>query len=160
MSPPDPAPSLGRETAPEQPFERLLVPVDFSLGSHGSKFPVVAAMRIADRQGSEVVLFHAAGFAANETSLSALGPPWGRTVKELEEHLRQFADLVYPGSGGRVAVDATGEQDPVRAIVHAAERHRTTLAVLGADDRTHLRRSSAERIAHALSCAVLFAREA
>jgi nucleotide-binding universal stress UspA family protein len=155
-------PDLGSETAEASsgaPFDRLLVPLDFS---PSSRTALVTAMRIAERHRSEVVLFHADGFDVNEEFLSCLGAPWSRSdiLEEVEHHLRDFADMVYPGSASRVGVEAVAHaDDPAKAVAGAAQRHGTTLVVLGGGERTRWRRSNAERIAHALPCAVLFARD-
>jgi nucleotide-binding universal stress UspA family protein len=149
----DPAPL----TTPQSPFERLLVPVDFS---PSSRVALEAALQIAEQQGSEVVLFHASGFK-DTTFLDARDVGWGGTVSEVEQHLRSFAEEVRPGSGARVTVDASQEGgSAVKAIGRAAQRHHTTLAVVGTSDPPRWSRSTAEQIAHVLPCAVLLAREA
>jgi nucleotide-binding universal stress UspA family protein len=141
------------------PFERLLVPVDFSSGARAA---FALAMRIAERWGSEVVLFNAAGPDGNDEWLQSTGIPWGRTdvVQETNEHLRRFADHVAPGSAERVQLDATVDDHPVKAVLRACQRHRPTLVVLGthARDRRRLLRSRAERIVRALPCAVIVVR--
>jgi hypothetical protein len=56
-------------------FERELVPIDFTSTSADA---FATAMRIAERWGSEVVLFHAAGADDNDEFLNYLGgQPWG-----------------------------------------------------------------------------------
>jgi nucleotide-binding universal stress UspA family protein len=139
------------------PFQRLLVPVDFSASSRAA---LALAMRIADRWGSEVVLFHAAGFDENDSFLDHTGVPWGRgdVVGEASEHLRRFADTVEPGSSGRVRIDATRDENAVRAVVRACERHEPSLVVLGTHPRRapKIFRSRAERIARAVACTVVF----
>jgi nucleotide-binding universal stress UspA family protein len=154
----DPAASNAPQgTTPPMPFARLLVPVDYSATSRAA-FSV--AMQIAEKHGSEVILFHAAEFSDGDEFLNSLGAPWGRSdaTDEVRQGLKEFAETVRPGSGARVGVDATREDDAVRAIVGAVERHGSTLVVLGAHERTHVLRSTAERIAHALSCSVLLVR--
>lgn len=140
------------------PFERLLVPVDFSAGSRAA---FRLAMRIADRWGSEVILFHAAGIGSADEFLEHTGVQWGRTdiVDEASDHLRRFAETVVPGSGARVRVDATRDEDPVRAVAAALGRHAASCVVLGTDPRERPRvlRSRAERIARALECPVVLA---
>jgi nucleotide-binding universal stress UspA family protein len=138
------------------PFERLLVPVDFSSASRAA---VAMAMSIADRWGSEVVLFHAAGFDQNDEFLRYTGVPWGRedVVRETSEHLRRFADEVAPGSTARVRLDAARDENPVHAVVRACARHSPSLVVLGTHprDRWRILRSRAERIVRALACPVV-----
>jgi nucleotide-binding universal stress UspA family protein len=139
---------------PDAPFERLLVPIDFS---DASRTALKAALRLADREGSEVVLFHAAGYEGNEAFIAALGAPWSTSdiLEEVHTHLRTFAEMVWPGSGPRVRVHATRSDDPVEAVARAVEMHDSTLAVVGTHHRRRVLRSTAERIAHALPCAVL-----
>jgi nucleotide-binding universal stress UspA family protein len=138
------------------PFERILVPVDFSAASRAA---FVAAIGIADRWGSQVVLFNAPGYDCNDGFLNATGVPWGLddVLEETREHLRSFADTVAPGSATRVTVDVQQEDDPVRAIVNACARHASTLVVLGVHPhaRRPLRRTRHERVVHEVSCAVL-----
>jgi nucleotide-binding universal stress UspA family protein len=145
------APSTG---APDAPFERLLVPIDFS---DASRTALKAAIRLADREGSDVVLFHAAGYDGNEEFIASLGAPWSQSdiLEEVHLHLKSFAETVCPGSGARVKVHATRSDDTVEAVAQAAEMHASTLAVIGTHRRRRMRRSTAERIAHALPCAVL-----
>jgi nucleotide-binding universal stress UspA family protein len=146
---------MGPATA-AAPFERLLVPVDFSSASRAA---LAMAMRIADRWGSEVVIFHAAGFDGNDEFLRYTGIPWGRedVVRETSEHLKRFADEVAPGAGARVRLDATHDENPVRAVVSACTRHSPSLVVLGSHPRERRRilRSRAERIMRALACPVV-----
>jgi nucleotide-binding universal stress UspA family protein len=138
------------------PFERLLVPVDFSSASRAA---LAMAMRIADRWGSEVVLFHAAGFDQNDEFLRYTGVPWGRedVVRETNEHLRRFADEVAPGTTARVRFDAASDENAVHAVVAACARHSPSLVVLGAHprDRRRILRSRCERIVRAIACPVV-----
>lgn len=140
----------------ESPFTRILVPVDFSPAARSA---YATALGIADRWGSEVILFNAPGSDENDGFMNATGVPWGidDVLDETREHLRSFADTVAPGSASRVTVDVKREDDPVRAVVNACARHDPTLVVLGVHPhaRRRLRRTRHERIAHELACAVL-----
>jgi nucleotide-binding universal stress UspA family protein len=138
------------------PFERLLVPIDFSSASRAA---FAMAMRIAERWGSEVVLFNAAGFDQNDEFLRYTGVPWGQedVVRETSEHLRRFADEVAPGSSARVRLDAAHDENPVRAVISACARHSPSLVVLGTHprDRRRFLRSRSERIVRAVACPVV-----
>jgi nucleotide-binding universal stress UspA family protein len=141
------------------PFDRLLVPVDFSSASRAA---YQLAMRIAERWGSEVILFNAAGPDGNDEFLRYTGVPWGKddVVSETDEHLRRFADAIVPGSGARVRIDAARDDNSVRAVARACATHRPSLVVLGTHphDRRRLLRSRAERIVRALDCPVVIVR--
>jgi nucleotide-binding universal stress UspA family protein len=149
---------LTRETG-LRPFRKLLVPVDFSAASRAA---CALALRMSAQYGSEVVLFHAAGFDGNSEFLNHTGVPWGRsdTVEEAADQLRRFAEAVEPGGAHRVRVDAVRDERAVRAVVDACTRHGPSLVVLGTSARTRRRmfRSQAERIARAVACAVVFVR--
>lgn len=142
-----------------EPFTRLLVPIDFS---SASRTAFALAMRIADRCGSEVILFHAAGLDGNDEFLDHTGVPWGRgdVVGDARDHLKRFADTVLPGSGERVQVDATKEDDAVRAVLSACARYSPSLIVLGSHAKARLpfRRSRVERILRAIPCSVVVVR--
>lgn len=138
------------------PFDRLLVPIDFSSAARAA---FTLAMRLAERWGSEVVLFHAAEADGNDEFLDYTGVPWGRSdvLRETREHLLRFADTVVPGSSSRVRVEAVRADSPVRAVVIACARYSPTMVVLGTRprDRRRVFRSPAERIMRAVSCPVL-----
>jgi nucleotide-binding universal stress UspA family protein len=144
---------------PASPFQRLLVPVDFSSAARAA---FTLAMRIAERWDSEVVLFHAAGLDGNDEFLDHTGVPWGRrdVLDEAGVHLQRFADAVLPGSAHRVRIDATRDENPVRAVVRACRRHAPSLVVLGTrpSQARRLLRSRAERIVRALDCSVVLVR--
>jgi nucleotide-binding universal stress UspA family protein len=137
-------------------FERLLVPVDFS---PASRVAFDLAMSMAEVWGSQVVLFNAAGVDGNDEFLDHTGVPWGRgdVLAEACEQLRAFAEAVVPGSAAKVRVDATRDEDPVRAVAQACERHTPSFVVLGTHqrDRRGWRRSRAERMVRELSCPVM-----
>jgi nucleotide-binding universal stress UspA family protein len=141
------------------PFDRLLVPVDFTSASRAA---FRLAMRIAERWGSEVILFNAAGPDGNDEFMRYTGVPWGKhdVVSETDDHLRRFADEVVPGSAARVRLDAAREDNSVRAVAQACARHNPTLVVLGTHwhDRRRLLRSRAERIVRQLACPVVLVR--
>jgi nucleotide-binding universal stress UspA family protein len=138
------------------PFERLLVPIDFSWASREA---FTLAMRMAEIWSSKVILFYAPGSDGNDEFLDYTGVPWGLSdvVGEAYGQVSRFADTVVPGSAERVSVDTMPSDDAVRAVADACERHRPTLVVLGihAKDRRRWSRSRAERIARAVSCPVL-----
>lgn len=149
--------SQGEATATAtNPFDRLLVPIDFSAASRAA---FTLAMRLAERWGSEVVLFHAAGIDGNDEFLDYTGAQWGRSdvVGESRDHLRRFADTVVPGSGSRVRTEAVRADRPARAVAAACARLAPTMVVLGSrpSDRRRVFRSTAERIMRVIRCPVL-----
>lgn len=147
-------------SAPDRsPFERLLVPIDFSWASREA---FILAMRLAAQWGSAVILFYSPGSDGNDEFLDYTGVPWGRgdVVGEAHGYLSRFAETVVPGSSERVVIDALPADDPVLAVAAACERHSPTLVVLGshARDRHRWSRSRAERIVRAVSCPVMMLR--
>ncbi len=141
------------------PFERLLVPVDFSSAARAA---FELAMRMAQRWGSEVVLFHVPRGEENDEFLERTGGAWGRSdvIGQAVEHLQRFAEAVVPGSAQQVVIDAERDDDPVRAVARACARHAPSVVVLGthAHDRPRWRRSRAERIVREISCPVVLVR--
>ena len=145
--------------AGRSPFERLLVPVDFSWAARDA---FALAMQMAEAWSSSVVLFYAPGSDGNDEFLDYTGVPWGRgdVVGEAHGHLTRFAETVVPGSTERICIDALRADNAVRAVADACERHSPTLIVLGthARDRRRWSRSRAERIVRAVSCPVMMVR--
>jgi nucleotide-binding universal stress UspA family protein len=141
------------------PFERLLVPIDFSWAAREA---FTLAMRLADLWSSAVILFYAPGSDGNDEFLDYTGVPWGSgdVVGEAHGHLSRFAETIVPGSSERVVIDALKADDAVRAVVDACERHSPSIIVLGthARDRRRWSRSRAERIARAVTCPVMLVR--
>ena len=150
----------GSATASDRlPFDRLLVPIDFSWASREA---FTVAMGMADLWKSKVIVFYAPGPDANDEFLGYTGVSWGRgdVVGEAYGQLSRFADTVIPGSAERLCIDAVPADDPVRAVADACERHRPTLIILGTNDRDRHRwsRSRAERIVRAVTCPVMMVR--
>ncbi|HXN33593.1 MAG TPA: universal stress protein [Polyangiaceae bacterium] len=152
-------PAAGADASAAASFERMLVPVDFSSASRAA---FVLAMRMAQRWGSEVVLFHVAGCDENDEFLERTGAAWGRgdVMDQALDHLRRFAEAVVPGSAERVVIDAERDDDPVKAVARACVRHSPSVVVLGtgAHDWPRWRRSRAERIVRKISCPVVLVR--
>lgn len=151
--------ALAADTSSATPFERMLVPVDFSSASREA---FALAMRLAQRWGSEVVLFHVAGSDENDQFLDRTGCAWGTSdvLGQAFEHLLRFADAVVPGSAERVVIDAERSDDPVKAVARACARHAPSVIVLGTHShrRNRWRRSRAERIVRTISCPVVLVR--
>jgi nucleotide-binding universal stress UspA family protein len=141
------------------PFERILVPIDFSWAARDA---FTLAMRLSSHWNSAVILFYAPGSDGNDEFLDYTGVPWDRDdiVGEAHGYLSRFAETVVPGSSERVILDAFPADDAVRAVAEACERHSPTLVVLGthARDRRRWSRSRAERIARAVPCPVMMVR--
>jgi nucleotide-binding universal stress UspA family protein len=149
----------GSRASTTDAFSRLLVPVDFSSVSRAA---LALALSIADRWGSEIILFHAAGFDENDEFLDHTGVPWGRNdvVAEAHKHLVDFADAVVAGSSTRVRAEAVRDEDPIRAVTGACERHKPSIVVIGTlvRRRRRWRRTGAEKLVRALDCPVLVVR--
>jgi nucleotide-binding universal stress UspA family protein len=141
------------------PFERILVPIDFSWAARDA---FMLAVRFAEQWSSAVILFYAPGSDGNDEFLDYTGVPWGRgdVVGEAHGQLSRFAETVVPGSSERIVIDALRADDPVRAVADACERHAPTLVIVGthARDRHRWSRSRAERIVRAVSCPVMMVR--
>jgi nucleotide-binding universal stress UspA family protein len=154
-----PNPTASTDTSAAPPFERMLVPVDFSSASREA---FVLAMRLAKRWGSAVVLFNAAGFDDNDDFLDHIGSAWGTSdvVRDAIEHLKDFAETVVPGSAKHVLIDAARDADPVKAVARACARHEPSVVILGMHRHRprRWRRSRAERIVQAVSCPVVVVR--
>jgi nucleotide-binding universal stress UspA family protein len=138
------------------PFERLLVPIDFSWAAREA---FMLALRLACQWNSAIILFYAPGSDGNDEFLDYTGVPWGRgdVVGEAHGHLSRFAETIAPGCSERIVIDALRADDPVRAVADACERHVPSLIILGTHgrDRRRWSRSRAERIARAVSCPVM-----
>jgi nucleotide-binding universal stress UspA family protein len=155
------AESRGSTVTEQSPFERLLVPIDFSSASREA---FTVAMRMAEVWKSKVILFYAPGSDGNDEFLDHTGVPWGRddVVAEAHGQLSRFAETVVPGSRDRICIDSMRADDAVRAVEAACERHSPSLVVLGTHprDRRRWTRSRAERIARAVPCPVMMVRGA
>jgi nucleotide-binding universal stress UspA family protein len=140
-------------------FSRLLVPVDFSPSSRAA---LALALDIAERWGSEVILFYAAGFDANDEFLDHTGVPWGRddVVGDARDHLMRFADAVVTGGAERVRAEAVRDEDHTRAVTQACERHKPSMVLIGTPAREprRWRRTRAEKLVRVLGCPVLLIR--
>jgi nucleotide-binding universal stress UspA family protein len=149
----------GSNVSERLPFDRLLVPIDFSWASREA-FSV--AMRMAEVWSSSVILFYAPGADGNDEFLDYTGVPWGRgdVIGEAHGQLSRFADTVVPGSAERICIDAQQDDNAVRAVAEACQRHSPTLIVLGTHtgDRRRWSRSRAERIVRAVTCPVMMVR--
>jgi nucleotide-binding universal stress UspA family protein len=146
-------------TPDRSPFQRLLVPIDFSSASRDA---FTLAMRMADVWNSSVILFYAPGSDGNDEFLDYTGVPWGRddVLGEAFGQLNRFAETVIPGSSQRVCIDALPADDAVRAVADACDRHHPTMVVLGmhAHERRRWMRSRSERIVRAVSVPVMMVR--
>jgi nucleotide-binding universal stress UspA family protein len=161
------APQVGRHDSntsvatSRSPFERLLVPIDFSWAARDA---FKLAMTMADCWSSSVILFYSPGSDGNDEFLDYTGVPWGRgdIIGEAHGQLARFAETIIPGSADRICIDAFRHDDPVKAVADACQRHSPTLVVLGMHGHTRNRwlRSRSERIVRAISCPVMMVRAA
>lgn len=137
-------------------FQRILVPVNFSLGSRRA---LATALTLRERHGSEVHLFHLAEPGENERFLAGVGgdaPMAGQgLIADAEQRLRRFVDNTFPGKSGEVAVRAHGGIDVVTALRKAAFETKATLVVLGARQRQTVFRTTLEKALRELDTPVM-----
>jgi nucleotide-binding universal stress UspA family protein len=127
-------------------FQRLFVPVDFSMPSHQA---VGVALDLQRTHGSQICVFHWVASSGSDDWLGGIGSPAvaGDWVEETKERLKRFLENIAPGSSGRIEVHARfGET--IQSIREAAESWRATLVIATASVHAYLLRSPAERLVH------------
>jgi nucleotide-binding universal stress UspA family protein len=128
-------------------FERILVPVDYSMGSHRA---VGAALELQRALGSAVCLFHTVESETSTEWLGGIGSPavQGDWVTRAEARLQRFVENVAPGSAASIELRARIGGETVRLVHDEARRWRATLLIVSAQVRARLFRSPAERLIH------------
>ena len=149
-TPPPPTPDEGTEKIIV--FDRIFVPVDYSIESHRA---VRLALELRRTRGSAVCLFHAVESTGSDDWLGGIGSPavGGDWVAEAHERLRRFlANLGVTDDG--IAVRARIGR-PLRMLCDEARDWGATLVVAAARVHASLVRSPAERLVRQLGLPVL-----
>jgi nucleotide-binding universal stress UspA family protein len=144
------SPTSEYETTVEQArtiFERIFVPVDYSIDSHRA---VGAALELQRTLGSSVCLFHAAESEGTTEWLGGLGSSvvFGDWVASAEQRLRRFVENVAPESEGQIDLRARMGGETIRLVHEEAHRWGATLIIASANVRTRYFRSTGERLIH------------
>jgi nucleotide-binding universal stress UspA family protein len=128
-------------------FDRVFVPVDYSIGSRRA---VGAALALSRSFGSSVCLFHAAESSGSDEWLAGIGSPavGGDWVEIATDRLRRFVENVAPDALSRVEIRASVGGETVRLVHKEARDWGATLLVVSADVRSALFRSTGERLVH------------
>jgi nucleotide-binding universal stress UspA family protein len=128
-------------------FDRLFVPVDYSMDSHRA---VGAALELQRVLGSSVCLFHAAESDGTHEFLGGLGSSAvnGDWLVHAEQRLRRFVENVAPECGERIELRARMGGETVRLVHDEAHRWGATLIIVSAEVRARIFRSKAERLIH------------
>jgi len=141
---------------PARLYERILVPIiDLNEGTHAA---LLAALDLKRRRGAEVILFCVANADGNDGFLAGTGAEWSLAdvCRAGRARLQNLMRTVSPGDEGSVIYDVVGSTETTAGVTEAVNRHHATMVILGiADTGWHLLRSQAERISHAVDCAVL-----
>lgn len=135
-------------------FDRVLVPVDFSLES---QVAIDMALELKRRFGSEVCLFNLTTLGTNDDFRRGLGDGYTTTDLEREgkERLRILIDTLSPGASGDVGVQVYVGEDVARWVHDVAISWPATLVVLAAHPSHTVFRSLTEKIMRALKIPLL-----
>jgi nucleotide-binding universal stress UspA family protein len=135
-------------------FQRIFVPVDFTMASHAA---VTAALALQQAFGSKVCLFQLVeeGGGADEF-LGGLGAPAAPVdlVHRAEGRLRRFAANIAPGYEDKVEVRAYADVKPLESLRYEAHRWDASLVVATAKFQGFFR-SPAEKLVHGFDIPVL-----
>jgi nucleotide-binding universal stress UspA family protein len=135
-------------------FDRVLVPVDYSMASHRA---LGLALELRRTHGSALCLFHAAESTGGDEFLAGIGSPsvGGDWVAESKERLLRFLDNVAPGKAAGIDVRARVGL-PIAMLVAEARAWRPTLVVAAIRFQPRFPfRSPAERLIRRLRVPVL-----
>ncbi len=134
-------------------FDRLFVPVDYTMDSHRA---VGAALALQQTLGSSVCLFHATQSDITDEWLGGIGSPavLSDPVMNAEQRLRRFVE--------NVAIDTTPQietrariGDTIRLVREEARVWGATLIIVSAEVRARLFRSTAEKLIHSFDVPML-----
>lgn len=135
-------------------FDRVLVPVDFTMASHRA---VGLALELRRMHGSAVCLFHAAESTGGDEFLGGIGSPavGGDWVAESKGRLLRFLDNVAPGRAEGIEIRARVGM-PASMLAAEARAWRPTLVVAAIRFEPRFPfRSPAERLVRRLRVPVL-----
>lgn len=140
------------ETESVTVFDRIFVPVDFSIDSHRA---VRVALELRRMRGSAMCLFHAVESTGSDDWLGGIGSPavGGDWVSEATRRLRRFlANLGIDDDG----IDVRARIGlPLRTVCESARDWNATLVIAAARVHASLVRSPGERLVRQLGLPVL-----
>ena len=116
-----------------------------------------AALTLQKRFDSEVHLFRLTQSTENDQFLAGTGASLSpqELVTSAEERLRRFVDNVLPGRAAEVIVHANVGADVIHSVARAAKHIGATLALIPAESRHRLFRTTTEKLVLELDCPVL-----
>jgi nucleotide-binding universal stress UspA family protein len=135
-------------------FDRILVPVDFSLESQTA---IEMALELRSRFGSEVCLFNLTTVGTNDDFRRGLGANCSTADLERDgkERLRMLVEKVSPGASEGVGLQVYVGDDVARWVHDVASAWPATLVVLSSHPSHTVFRSLAEKIVRALKIPML-----
>ncbi len=134
-------------------FQRVLVPVDFSLASHRG---VHVALELHRLCGARVCVFNVTHGREADQFLGGLGSPG--SAKDLVEGsaaVQRFVNNIAPEQTEAVECDAKIAEDHVAAIRAKVSEWQATLLVLSHEPHSSVLRTHSEKLIKALSVPVL-----
>jgi nucleotide-binding universal stress UspA family protein len=137
-------------------FKKILCPIDFSPGSQQA---MRTAVRLANEDGAELVLFHAWHIPALVLAGEGFPPLLGESLAEDAQRGLDDAAREATQSGAKQVTTKLASGLPWAQIVELLEREPFDLAVIGTHGRTGLSRillgSVAEKVVRHAPCSVL-----
>jgi nucleotide-binding universal stress UspA family protein len=131
-------------------FERILVPIDFSMASQRA---LGAALELRRQYGSRVCVFHVSESSTHDEFLGGLGGA-KQGKGEAEGRLHRFLENVAPGAAGELEIRTQVGAEIEAAIAEEAQAFRATLVVLP-ETRTTFGRSRSEKAVRKLAVPAL-----
>jgi nucleotide-binding universal stress UspA family protein len=135
-------------------FERVLVPVDFSVDSQAG---IDVALELKRRFGSEVCLFNLTTLGTNDDfrrAVDSTGEP-PDLERDGKERLRILVDALAPGASKDVTLQVFVGEDVARWVHDVATSWPATLVVLSSHPSHTVFRSLTEKIMRALKIPLL-----
>lgn len=147
------APEAPEETAGPRIFDRLFVPIDYTLECRRA---LDVALELRRTHGSALCLFHAAESTGSDEWLAGIGSPsvGGDWVSEAKSRLRRFMANVAPDAGADFEVRSR-VGSPVSTLAEEARSWGATLVVACASLHAAFLRSPAEKLLRELRLPVL-----
>lgn len=146
-------------------FKKILVPIDFS---HFSKKALETAVEIAEPRGAKIHLLHVEEDVFHMKQLHKIHPPLEKLcgefhrefIVENKKKLEEFASFIPKEVFGSAVIR---EGHPFVEIVNYAEKACIDLIVVSSRGRSDIKHaligSTAEKVAHKASCAVLIVKD-